>query len=167
MLNIICCTYAVYAVCLLIKRQNPEDLCPDSFTGSEMWLCYNNHGSVLVYRVHAPGCDGPSTCRPLPNDGHHEGWWGTDPISALLPSQWAQSARFCEKPHLLQPMCVRSCSRSALSIWKTLTCCSLVDSWWPSQWRTGTFINASLSESSWWLVSVHHCKRISEAILAC
>lgn len=73
---------------------------------------------------------------------------------------------FVEKPYLLQQMCARSYCRSALSIWKTLTCCSLVDSWWPSQWRPGTFINASLSESCCWLVSVHHCKRISEAISA-
>lgn len=134
-----------------------------------MWLCYCDHGSVLVYRVHPPGCDGHATCRPLPNDEHHEGWRGTVPVSALFPSPWAQSGKILEKPYLLQHMCVCVCapvSRSALSIWKTPTCCSSVDSWWPSRWRPGTFINASLSESCCWLVSVHHCKRSSEAILA-
>lgn len=60
-----------------LKWQNPNFILTDSFTASKMWLCYNNHGSVLVYRVHAPGCHGPPACHPLPHVGHHEGWRGT------------------------------------------------------------------------------------------
>lgn len=47
------------------------------FPGSEMWLRYHPHGSVLVYRVYASGCDCPTASRPLSYDGHHDGWSGT------------------------------------------------------------------------------------------
>lgn len=49
-----------------------------------MWLRYHPHGSVLVYRVYATGCDRPAACRPLPYDGHHEGWTGTNIIYTFL-----------------------------------------------------------------------------------
>ncbi|TNN23570.1 hypothetical protein EYF80_066308 [Liparis tanakae] len=38
------------------------------------------------------------------------------------------------------------CSRSVLSICKTLTCCSSAACWWPSPSSTGTFTSASLSK---------------------
>lgn len=38
-----------------------------------MWLCDHPHGSVLVHRVHASGCDCLTARRPVPDDGHHEG----------------------------------------------------------------------------------------------
>ncbi|KAG7237398.1 hypothetical protein INR49_032443 [Caranx melampygus] len=34
-----------------------------------MWFCYHPHGSVLVYRVYASGCDRPVASRPLPMMG--------------------------------------------------------------------------------------------------
>lgn len=55
-------------------------------------------------------------------------------------------------------ICVQPCFRSALSIWRTLTCCSLVGFWWPSRWRNGTFTSASLSEFCCSWVSVRLCK---------
>lgn len=47
--------------------------CVFAFSGGQMWLCYSNHGSVLVHRVHAAGCDLPPTRCSLPHDGHHDG----------------------------------------------------------------------------------------------
>uniref|UniRef100_A0A8D3DYJ7 Solute carrier family 13 member 2 n=1 Tax=Scophthalmus maximus TaxID=52904 RepID=A0A8D3DYJ7_SCOMX len=44
------------------------------FIASKMWLCYHPHGSVLVHRMYALGCDGPSAGRPLSHDGYHDGW---------------------------------------------------------------------------------------------
>lgn len=59
-------------------------VCVCVFTGSEMWLCYHPHGSVLVYRMYASGCDCPTASRPLPYDGHHGGWSGTVLIYTLV-----------------------------------------------------------------------------------
>lgn len=50
-----------------------------------MWLRHHPHGSVLVHGVHASGCDGPAAGRPLPYDGHHEGWRGTNLIYTSAP----------------------------------------------------------------------------------
>lgn len=58
----------------------------------------------------------------------------------------AENCRLLSKETWTVWICVRSCFRSALSIWRTQTCCSLVECWWPSRWRNGTFTSASLSE---------------------
>ena len=45
-------------------------------TGSARRLCHHRHGSVLVHRVHAAGRHRAAARRPLPHDGHHDGWRG-------------------------------------------------------------------------------------------
>lgn len=49
-----------------------------------MWLCDHPDGFVLVHGVHASGCDRSPPCRPVPNDGHHEGWRCKVPIYTFI-----------------------------------------------------------------------------------
>lgn len=84
----------------------PECVCVCVFTGSEMWLCYHPHGSVLVYRVYASGCDCPTASRPLPYDGHHGGWSGTVLIFTFLLH------------YVPAYMCLYSIDTCNISIWR-------------------------------------------------
>lgn len=49
-----------------------------------MRLCDHSHGSLLVHRVHASGCDRPAPNRPFPHDGHHESWRCTVSIYTFM-----------------------------------------------------------------------------------
>lgn len=72
--------------------------------------------------------------------------------------QYLKTADYELKKLELCWICVQPCFRSAFSIWRTQTCCSLVGFWWPSLWRNGTFTSASLSEFCCSWVSVRLCK---------